>query len=398
MRFVLLANARVPSEKAHPLQIMHMAEAFAAHGIETFLLYARRANTDAMREIKDPYAHYCIDRTFALVGFPCLDLIKRFTLDWPMFNRGPLRLLAHLIQLWTFTLSALVMGRRLSGDVVYSRDLFPLTLVALCWRHRNRTCFEAHTLPRSSISQILHLWALQRIDRVVVISSPLSRWYVTRGVPADRILVAHDAVRIATFASQSKACARRMLGLTPTAQIVCYLGHLYRWKGVDTLVAATAHMPDTIQIAIVGGVEPDSSRIRKLARGRCNVIMTGHLAPSDARRYLAAADVAVIPFSGQTVISREHTSPLKMFEYMASGVPIVASDLPSLREVLRDEHNALLVSADDEAALGAAVMRLLGDDVLADRLARTAHEEVAERTWNRRAARIVEFLALAQPA
>ena len=106
-----------------------------------------------------------------------------------------------------------------------------------------------------------------------------------------------------------------------------------------------------------------------------NVRVVGHRPPAEARRYLAAADVAVIPLSGATIIAREHTSPLKMFEYMAAGVPIVASDLPSLREVLRHEHNALLVPPDDNAALAAAIERLLGDHELAARLARTARNE-----------------------
>ncbi len=396
MRLVVLANARIPSEKAHPLQIMQMAEAFAAQSLETFVLYARRANTEAMQRIRDPFEYFGVEPRFALVGLPCLDFVKRVTIDWPVLNIAPLRLIAHLLQLWTFTLSAMVVIRRLRPDVIYSRDLFPLTLTTFNRRRQARTCFEAHTLPRSSLSQRLHLWAVRRIDRIVVISATLRHWYLVRGLAADRVLVAHDAAPSAAFDSESREGARRALDIPAEAQLVCYAGHLYRWKGVDTLVGAATHVPDGVRVVIVGGVPPDIGRIREAAQDRDNVVVTGHLSPADARRYVAAADVAVIPFSGSTAIAREHTSPLKMFEYMAASVPIVASDLPSLREVLRHEHNALLVPADDESALAAAIVRLLRDHDLAARLARTARDEVTDRTWKRRAARIVEFLDLAQ--
>ncbi|MCY3914294.1 MAG: glycosyltransferase [Chloroflexi bacterium] len=398
MRLIFLANARIPSEKAHPLQIMHMAEAFAAQGLEALLLHARRDNTDTMLRVDNPFAYFGVAPAFALIGLPCIDLIKRVTVDWPVFYRGPIPQLAHLLQLVTFTLSALVLVRRLRGDVIYSRDLFPLTLTTLRRRAGDRSCFECHTLPRSAASQWLHLWAVRRVDRIVVITSALRRWYLERGLPPERVLVAHDAAPAATFDLEPRTVARQALDLALDAPLVCYVGHLYPWKGVDTLVAAAAKLPDTVQFAIVGGIPPDLDRVRQLAGGRRNVRTTGHRPPAEARRYLAAADVAVIPFSGATIIAREHTSPLKMFEYMAAGVPIVASDLPSLREVLRHEHNALLVPPDDNAALAAAIERLLSDHELAARLARTARNEVADCTWNRRAARIVEFLDLPQPA
>ena len=398
MRLVFVANARVPSEKAHPLQIMQMAEAFAMQSLETFVLYARRHNTESMQRVGDPFAYFGVEPRFALVGLPCVDLVKLVTMDCSLLNIGPLRLIAHLLQLWTFTISAMLVTRRLRADVVYSRDLFPLALTTFSRRRQARTCFEAHTLPRSALSQRLHVWAVGRVDRIVVISAALRHWYLARGLPPDRVVVAHDAAPATALVPESREKARRVLDIPAETQLVCYVGHLYEWKGVDTLVEASAHLMGTVRISIVGGVPPDIDRIRRLARGKNNILVTGHLSPTNARRYITASDVAVIPFSGKTAIARDYTSPLKMFEYMAAGVPIVASDLPSLREVLRHGHNALLVPPDDERALASAIRCLLSDHELAERLARTARYEVTDRTWRRRAVRIMEFLDLAQPA
>ena len=79
---------------------------------------------------------------------------------------------------------------------------------------------------------------------------------------------------------------------------------------------------------------------------------------------------------------------MKLFEYMASGRPIVASDLPSLREILRDEENALLVEPGNAVALTAGVQRIKDDAALGGRLALQALEDVREFTWARRAERL----------
>jgi len=89
-------------------------------------------------------------------------------------------------------------------------------------------------------------------------------------------------------------------------------------------------------------------------------------------------------------MSRYFTSPLKLFDYMAAGVPIVASDLPALREVLTDEENALLVPPGEPDGLARAIERLLGDPALADCLRGRAFADVAAYTWDRRAERIIE--------
>jgi glycosyltransferase involved in cell wall biosynthesis len=92
----------------------------------------------------------------------------------------------------------------------------------------------------------------------------------------------------------------------------------------------------------------------------------------------------VVPFL-RSAMTERHTSPLKAFEAMAAGRPIVASDLPSSREVLRHGENALLVPPGDAAALAAALRRLADDPALAARLARGAFEEAPRYSWDARA-------------
>jgi glycosyltransferase involved in cell wall biosynthesis len=88
-----------------------------------------------------------------------------------------------------------------------------------------------------------------------------------------------------------------------------------------------------------------------------------------------------------------HTSPLKAFEAMAAGRPIVASDLPSSREVLRHGENAWLVAPDDAGALADGITRLLADDALSERIARTAFVDSVAYSWDARARRLLDVFA-----
>jgi glycosyltransferase involved in cell wall biosynthesis len=160
------------------------------------------------------------------------------------------------------------------------------------------------------------------------------------------------------------------------------------------LVAAIERLPG-VHALIVGGLagEPDLERIRalagRLAPGR--VTFAGQVDPPLVAGLLRQADVLVLPNTPGRV-SAAYTSPLKLFEYMASGRPMVASDLPALREILRPDENAVLVESGSAGALAAGLSRVLGDAALASRLAARAREDVREWTWDKRAGRIEALL------
>ena len=202
-----------PANGAHPLQIMQMAAGFASGGATVLLAYARRANTAAMRAVSDPFEYAGVRRTFALIGLPTVDAIKRVTIDWPVLNHGPIRLLAHLLQLWSFAVAALTVVRRWRPNVVYSRDLLPLTVLRLLMGQRACFCFEVHTVPRSRLSAALNCWAARRMDAVVAITEGLRRWYLEAGFEPERLFVAPDAVDIQAFANRDKAEARTELDI-----------------------------------------------------------------------------------------------------------------------------------------------------------------------------------------
>ena len=107
--------------------------------------------------------------------------------------------------------------------------------------------------------------------------------------------------------------------------------------------------------------------------------------------YLKSADILLIPNIGVTDESISYTSPLKMFEYMASSVPIIASDMPSIREVL-NENNAFFVEPNNAKALANGIEKLLGDKNFSSRLVQKSLEDVKKYTWDEYAKKILNFI------
>ena len=172
-----------------------------------------------------------------------------------------------------------------------------------------------------------------------------------------------------------------------------YAGHLYPWKGVDLVIEAVAALPDTRGL-IVGGheQEPDLARVNGLRRRQLTAPRASRsracLPPAEVAARLREADVLALP-NPASAISTRFTSPLKLFEYMASGRPIVASDLPSHpRSAPRRRERAARRRRAIAQALTAGIRRLRDDPALGARLARRAREDVARYTWERRAERL----------
>jgi glycosyltransferase involved in cell wall biosynthesis len=185
--------------------------------------------------------------------------------------------------------------------------------------------------------------------------------------------------------------------------MVGYLGRT-RTLGMDKGVAAMLEAVDALRTedrrravrAVLLGPSPAEVRQLGYGVGRPDsaadlVLAPGWVNPADVPLYLRGLNVCVLPLPWTDHFAYA-ASPLKLFEYMASGTPIVASNLPAVAEILRDGENALLVPPGDVAALTDAIRRLRDDPILGAELARQAKQDVREFTWDKRAMRIVEIM------
>lgn len=378
---LLIANARMPSQRAQSLQVAQATAALARAGAPTTLLYARRRGTQELSS-EALFDHYVVPRGErpAVEAIPCLDLID-------LVPRS-LQFVPARCQEFSFAYNAARKARRAPEA---TRVLTRETEVAGMLRGRPGLFIELHRVPGHALRRRALIRAVEAGARVIAISGGVREDLLALGLPAESICVEHDGYESSRFEClPSKSAAREAMGLDLERPVVVYVGGLLAWKGVDVLVDAARHLPE-VQFLIVGGMDRDVARLRKAAEGLGQLEITGFVDPRRAAMALRAADISVVPNRAAPVISARYTSPLKIFEAMAVGVPLVCSDLPSMRDVL-DDSTALFVPPEDPAALAEALRDLLGNDSRMRALGEALHARAPEHTWDARAQRILDWM------
>lgn len=362
-----IANVKLPTPKAHSLQIMQMCNAFTSvqNEFDVILVVPRRHNDNK----SDPFLYYDIPNTFRIQSVWCIDALRiaRFL--------GPV---AYIIQSFSFLIAARwFVGRRSREHArIYTRELFALLFFSGAF-------FEAHTFPVHFT--VLHQALMRRAAHIFTLTRFLKEKISTAGVETEKISVAPDAVDTEIFLPQmNRLDARRALNLPEGKFLAMYTGSiaLYSWKGLDIFLAAASHAPEGVLYVVVGGTIEEQEKFRhKFSKAR--VLFVPQQLHKTIPLYLAAADVLVLPNTAGDTNSEFYTSPLKLFEYLAAARPIIASDLPSIREAVT-EHEVMFVAAGDASALSSAVITLSENKVIAERFVAAALKKNIP-TWKKRA-------------
>jgi glycosyltransferase involved in cell wall biosynthesis len=152
-------------------------------------------------------------------------------------------------------------------------------------------------------------------------------------------------------------------GLDPAQKVVLYHGGLFPHRGIEELFEAMVGMPDGISLVLMGyGVlEPDFRKRADEAPWRGRVHMMNAVPPSELLDWVACADVAAMPIQAST-LNHRLTTPNKLFEAMAAGVPAVVSDLPGMASIVTDTGSGLLVDPTDPAAIRHAIETIVNLD------------------------------------
>lgn len=249
------------------------------------------------------------------------------------------------------------------------------------WRSRGGDAdADRYHLTRASETEVM-----RSADAVVVISEVLRQEVLDRGVDPARVLLVPNAVDDRFLQEPPDPTAlREQLGIGRDDVLVGTISTLNDYEGLDVLVDAIGLLRaegDPVRLLVVGS-GPAASRLRDRARtlGDGVAVLPGRVPFADVHRYHAALDVFAVPRLDLPVTAL--VPPLKPLEAMASGRPVVGSDLPPLREIVRDGETGALARPGDPEALAAALAGLVREPDRRRRYGRRAREIVlAERTW-----------------
>ncbi len=350
---------------------MRMCEALAGQG-HTVRLVGKRQRGEA-GEAGDLHACYGVAPTFEVETFAR-----------PGWRGGGVVFTLAMVR-------ALLRSAR-AVDLVYSRDLLGGAAAAELGLP---VVYEAHGIFEASWQRTLwrRMLRARSFRGLVAISEAMVRELAVVDLlpPSRPVVVAHSPAEL-----RLGTAARTERGTPPR---IGYVGSLYPGRGIELVLELAARLP-AYAFEVVGGTEADLARWRA-SRVAPNVTFRGFVAPGKVAAMYGTFDVLLMPYPHhgihgptQQLDTAAYCSPMKMFEYMASGVPIIASDLPVLQEVLVHGENALVAPSGDAAAWQTALESLIADRALGPRLATRALADVAAFTPEARVRRIFTGLGL----
>jgi glycosyltransferase involved in cell wall biosynthesis len=380
MKIVYIATSNIPSRTANSIHVMKMCHAYACLGHDVTLLVPKwRRGTE--EGVKDLFKFYGVRDNFRILRVP----------------KPP----GKRLDMIYFGLMLPLLALRSKPEIVHSRGL------TSAWGTtrllRQPTLFELHDTPEKNVrryglfKQIIQSTSLQAL---VVITQSLADHLQPLLPSTVKTVVAPDGVDRAWLEqSLEKEQARQQLGIKANKQrIAVYTGHLYAGRGVDLIVELASRLSDHLFI-LVGGRNSDVEHYRRSTEHMGNIQFVGFKAPSEMHTYLQAADILLMPYANRIHVSgggdtAKFASPLKMFEYMAAGRPILASTLPVLQEVLHDGINAMLLPYDDPNAWCDTLRHLQQEPECGDKLGMQAQLDAQQYTWEARARKLLAHVSL----
>ncbi|MSU74413.1 glycosyltransferase family 1 protein [Candidatus Kaiserbacteria bacterium] len=383
MKIICVSHWRFPSEKTMAPYMMRVLEGFAREGIEVELWAPRRQNSPEFAQT-DPFDYHLIERNFTIKKLPVIDLMP--------YSAGKF---GFLLMLGSFIVSVFfrmlfTQGRK---DTVFyffdMRDAFTAH-----WLSDKIFC-EIHMYYRSSVD-FINRRGFRRMRGIIAATKPLQADIMRDyAVPQEKILYAPCGVNFERFGiDTSQAEARATLGLPQNGKIILYVGHLFPVKGVDVLFDVHTLLAPDETIYFVGGTDHDLENFRHKwsdAGSPKNIVIVGRKSHQEIPLWLRAADILSIPNTAKEAAGAIESSPSKLIEYMASGRPIVASDVLGITDVM-DGTMGYLVEPDNAVAIADAVHTIVSSPEEARARALRARTAAKGLGWDARAQKVKAFI------
>ena len=368
MKITYISNSTIPSRTANSIHVMKMCQAFAQNGHEVTLI-APDKQMNRELGVEDVFSFYNVEECFKINRIPRL----------PINVKGLL-----------YGVCAGKKAKSLRPDLVYGRDIFGCFFAVLL---RLPVMLERHGPIEDKFSErvFLKLISSQTFEKLVVITHALRKNYIEQYPSlSEKIIVAPDG------ADPVPDCIEPVILPDGNKRLqVGYVGHLYPGRGIE-IIEQLAERCSWADFHVVGGTVQDINACKQRTTSLNNLHLHGFKQPSEAERYRLGCDVLLAPYQRKVSVSGgggntvKWMSPLKVFEYMAAGKAIMCSDIPVLREVLKDRHNALLCSPEDIESWEKALILLCKNEKMRSQLAETAKRDfIYKYTWRSRAQNIL---------
>lgn len=361
-----------PNEWAHTIQVLEMCEAFSKNENKITLIVPKRN----------------LEVDYGLINTMSFKVNQLFCIDLSDNNVSKV---FYYLRIFSFYISVFCYFIfKKDFDLIYSRDDYSAFFLS-------NVVLEKHSFPKKL--NFIQKIAFKRAKKIVVLTSFLKKKFVDLGIPEKNIFVSPDAVDMKVFdLSTTEHLKKSDFGFADEDFVLGYVGALKTMgmdKGLNDLFFTLKNLESNFKCLVVGGWGDDLEFYKNLAKNlgiKDRVYFTGKVPHKEVVKYMKVCDILTAPFPENEHYSY-YMSPLKIFEYMASNVPILTTNLPSIREILTDGQNSVLANPGDIESIKEGVLKIASNKSFGEQIAKNAYEEVKSKyTWQKRAEQILKFI------
>lgn len=380
MHIHYLSSSALISDSANSVHVTKMCQAFAGQNYDV-TLHGYFGNGDT----EDVYQYYAVQDNFNIKRH---DEYKSGLSSWFWWLRKKipfLRVAGLPSSIYAYTKLRPNIGN--PNNLVYARNLFWLFAI----RKEVPFIMEVHHPAKNIIERWIEKRLYKRLSckGIVLISEKMRNIYVEKYPQhANKFIVAHDGADDPKPQNIETRLARPL-------KHIGYVGQIYEGRGINVILK-TAQICPELTFHIVGGNQKAIEQYKNNYDISENVIFHGHQPHAKLHEFYNKFDAVLSPYQKKVAVhgnagdTSAFMSPLKIFEYMSWGFPILCSDMPVLKEVLKHEHNALLLKPDDANAWAEALITLKENDKLKKKISMNARQDFCEKhSWHSRAKHIL---------
>ena len=371
-----VANARFPTEKAHGIQMAKMIEAMIGEGTSIEVIVPKRDSSKNTLEEFYGLSHK-------------IPVKKLFVL--PLYNFGKIGFwlgsLSFALGYWLF-----LIWKRLRGEkfIIYTIDIDQFSFFAVPFLGAPYFVEVHDAKKKSFFFNIL----FKKAKGIIVINNLIKETIAEEfSILKEKIIVHPNGIDLEKFSNlPPQSEAREKLGVKKDEQIALYVGKFYNWKGLKILAETAKKLP-SILFYLVGGSKEELIKVTSISNWPENIICVGHRNFKEMPLWLASSDVLLVLGTKANEYSYKHTSPMKLFEYMASGRPVVASRTPAIEQIVSDKE-VVFYKSDNAESFADSIAYALENTEESHKKSKNAFEKVKQYSWDKRAKSILDFIKL----
>ena len=368
MNILYVGSPELFGSGASSIHVSRICEAFAENGNKVDLLLPIKKN-----KVDYFYEFYDVKQNFNII--PCFGVKK-----------GKLRHLIHGI-------NALVKKKG-KYDFIVTRNISFAYLASFFMKN---IVIDIHHPPINFLSRIATYRFIRstNIKKIICNSEGTMSSILKITHSSEKIKVLHNGVRLEDFKKEyDSAGIKKSLSIPEGSKVVSYIGNTYKGRGIEIIINLAEKFPKTFFL-IVGGENSDNNYYKNLLSDSIkNIIFTGHVPSKIVPSYYSITDLLIVPYQKDFTIkgdtnAQEFSSPIKIFEHLASSKPIIASDLPSISRILTNNVNSILVKCLEPASFALEISSLISDYEKYKRISNNAGKKAETHTWKERAKEMI---------